>query len=215
MRHGLIRMTGDAIFNPDMPDATTMTTLRSLLLIGSLLALAGCYDQEREARLTQRERNLLVREKQFSRKEAEYLSLQKMRDSLLLAMKDTASAVTAWPDEIAGYWSSKVICTESGCTDYIVGDQRNDTWFFTTDSTRMVTKVINNNKLIRVYNSSFDGKAISLSFSTDSTASKQVTMSVLLNDLSPNKIKGTRTISVHNGCTARFTVELSRNPGKE
>ncbi len=185
-----------------------------LLLISLLLLLTGCYDREREARLTQRERNLLVREKQFSMKESEYFSLLNMRDSLL-AIKDTAGVIVAWPEEIAGYWNSKVVCTESNCADYVVGDQRNDTWLFTSDSTRMVTKVINNNTLVRVYNSSFSKNVISLTFSTDTSASKQVVMNVLLNELSQNKIKGTRTISIDNRCTARFSVELSRNPGKE
>ncbi len=197
-----------------MRHTTTMRTFRSLLLASPILMLAGCYDQERETRLTQRERNLLVKEKQFAMKESEYFSLLKMRDSLF-ALKDTMSIIVAWPEEIAGYWNSKVICTESNCPEYIVGDQRNDTWLFASDSTRMVAKVINNKTLIRVYNSSFNGKAISLTFNTDSSASKQVAMSVLLNDLSQNKIKGIRTISVDNRCTARFSVELSRNPGKE
>ncbi len=197
-----------------MRDTMTMTTFRFLLLATPSLMLTGCYDQERETRLTQRERNLLVKEKQFAMKESEYISLLKMRDSLL-ALKDTMSVIVAWPEEIAGNWNSKVICTESNCPEYIVGDQRNDTWLFSSDSTRMVTKVINNNRLIRVYNSSFNGKTIHLTFSTDSLASKQVIMNVLLNDLSPNKIRGIRTISVDNRCTARFNVELSRNPGKE
>ena len=192
-----------------------MKTSGFLLLTCPLLMLAGCYDRERETRLTQRERNLLVKEKQFAMKESEYLSLLQMRDSLL-ALKDTMSAIVAWPEEIEGYWNSKVVCTESNCSEYIVGDQRNDTWLFTGDSTRMVVKVINNNRLVRVYNSSFNEKVISLTFSTDSSASKQVLMSVLLNDLGQNKIRGIRTISVDNRCAARFNVELSRpNPGKE
>ena len=195
-------------------NTATMNIFRFLLFSTPLLLLTGCYDQERETRLTQRERSLLVREKQFAMKESEYLSLLKMRDSLL-ALQDTMSRIVAWPEEISGTWNSKVICIESNCPEYIVGDQRNDTWMFASDSTRMIVKVINNNRLIRVYNSSFNEKAISLTFRTDSLASKHVEMSVLLHDLGQNKIRGVRTLSIDDQCAARFSVELSRNPDKE
>lgn len=179
-------------------------------MAGSLLFfLAGCYDGERETRLIQRERNLLVREKKFALKEAEYQALLKMRDSLM-NLRDTTAYVSAWPDHIEGYWNSKVICTESTCPEYVIGDQRNDTWLFSSDSTQKVAKVINNNSLIRVYNGSFNEGHIDLRFNTDSTAARQVTMSVLLNEISLNKIRGTRTVSVGDRCRARFSVELSR-----
>ncbi len=35
-------------------------------------------------------------------------------------------------------------------------------------------------------------------------------MNVLLNDISDNKIKGTRTVT-SDGCTAKFSVELVRS----
>src|SRR5690606_24568182 len=114
-----------------------------------LVTLASCYDREREERLTMRERNLLVKEKQFALKEAEYYALLKMRDSIL-AVKDTLAMISTWPEYIEGQWSARVVCTESNCPDYVVGDQRNDTWIFSSDSTQLVTKVVTNNKLVRV-----------------------------------------------------------------
>jgi hypothetical protein len=36
-------------------------------------------------------------------------------------------------------------------------------------------------------------------------------MNVRLNDISDTKLKGTRTITADNGCTAKFSVELVRS----
>ena len=180
-----------------------------ILLISIALSLSACYNAEREQRLLNRERSLLVREKQFARKEAEYQALLRMRDSLMTA-KDTSTLYLTWPEHIAGQWSSRVICTESNCTDYIIGDLRSDTWIFSSDSTQMTVKVLSNNALVRVYTASYRGDVIHLDFRTDSTASRQVTMNILLNEIGTDKMRGTRILSVDNRCTAKFNVELTR-----
>ncbi|OIN61250.1 hypothetical protein [Arsenicibacter rosenii] len=180
-----------------------------LLFLVPALLLNSCRNQEREQQLAAREQALTEKEARFALKEAEYQSLLRMRDSLT-ANHDTIAFLREWPADIAGQWSSKLICTESTCPDYVIGDQRNDVWEFSSDSTRIITKVINNNKLVRVYNAAFADNQINLSFKTDSASAKQVEMSVLLNEISRDKIKGTRNISVDNKCAARFSVELSR-----
>jgi hypothetical protein len=80
-----------------------------------------------------------------------------------------------------------VICTESNCSDYVVGDQRTDTWEFDSDSIQLVTKIINNNNLVRLYSGKFENNEAKLTFKTDSTSKKQVEMNVLLNDFQPIK----------------------------
>lgn len=179
-----------------------------ILLAGSLL-LISCDYREKEKNLTEREKQLLEKEKIFAKKESEYQSLLKMRDSIF-AKKDSFKIVL-WPEEISGPWSGKVICTESNCSDYVVGDQRTDTWEFDSDSIHLFTKIINNNNLVRVYSGKFENNEIRLNFKTDSISRKQVEMNVLLNDISDTKLKGTRTITTDNGCTAKFSVELVRS----
>ncbi|MDH6250434.1 hypothetical protein M2347_000161 [Chryseobacterium sp. H1D6B] len=179
-----------------------------LLLVISFFSI-GCNNKEQEKNLAAREQQLLEKEKSFAQKESEYQSLIKMRDSIF-AKKDTTE-VMIWPAEIAGAWTGKVICTESTCSDYVIGDQRTDTWEFDSDSTQLVTKIINNNNLVRLYAGKFDKNEIRLNFKTDSTAKKKVEMNVLLNELSPNKIRGTRSVIVDNNCTAKFSVELVRS----
>ncbi|AKK71449.1 hypothetical protein OK18_01260 [Chryseobacterium gallinarum] len=171
--------------------------------------LISCDYKEKEKNLTEREKQLLEKEKLFAKKESEYQALLKMKDSIF-AKKDSVIIAAAWPSEIVGSWNGKVICTESNCSDYAVGDQRTDIWEFDNDSTQPVTKIINNNNLVRLYSGKFENNEIRLSFKTDSTAKKNVEMNVVLNDISDNKIKGIRTIT-SDGCNAKFSVELVRS----
>lgn len=170
--------------------------------------LISCNDKKKENDLEIREKQLLEKEKLFAQKESEYQVLLKMRDSIF-TKKDSVTAVN-WPAAVAGLWTGKVICTESSCSDYVVGDQRTDTWEFDSDSTQLMTKIINNNNLVRIYSGKFENNEAKLNFKTDSTFKKQVEMNILLNDITPDKIRGTRTIAVNNSCMAKFSVELVR-----
>jgi hypothetical protein len=169
----------------------------------------SCDNRKKEKDLALREQQLLEKEKSFAQKESEYQYLLKLKDSIF-SKKDSVKIAT-WPDEISGAWIGKVICTESNCSDYVVGDQRTDTWEFDNDSTQLMAKIINNNNLVRSYSGKFDNNEIKLNFKTDSTAKKQVEMNVLLNEISASKIRGTRTIAVENNCMAKFSVELVRS----
>ncbi|ANF51843.1 hypothetical protein [Chryseobacterium glaciei] len=179
------------------------------ILLAIPFFFVSCNDKEKESSLISREQQLLQKEKLFAQKESEYQALLKMRDSIF-SKKDSVKIVM-WPTEISGDWTGKVICTESNCSDYVVGDQRIDTWEFDNDSTQLVTKIINNNNLVRLYAGKFDHNEIKLNFKTDSTAKKKVEMNILLNDISDNKIRGTRTVTVDNSCLAKFSVELVRS----
>lgn len=182
-------------------------------LFVAALFFAGCRNSAKEDELNKKEQALIEKENQFALKEADYQALLKMRDSLL-AKKDTV-LTTAWPTQVKGLWNSKVVCTESNCSDYIVGDQRSDLWQFDSDSSQMITKVISDNKLVRIYQATYSDNQINLNFSTDSAAPKKVVMNVLLSEAAPGKLKGTRTISIDSACTAKFSVELNRVLNKE
>ncbi|UOE37334.1 hypothetical protein [Chryseobacterium oryzae] len=185
-----------------------MIKISPFILLFSFLLIISCNDKEKSQQLTDRENKLLEKEKEFAKKESEYQSLIKMRDSIF-AQKDSIQ-IMKWPSEISGLWSGKVICTESNCSDYVVGDQRIDNWEFDSDSTQLVTKIINNNNLVRLYTAKLDQQEIKLNYKTDSTAKKNVEMNVILNEITPNKIRGTRSITVDKNCLAKFSVELTR-----
>lgn len=186
-----------------------------LCLIFVWLLMSACRDEEKEKQLLQREQALLEKEKQFALKETEYQALLKMKDSIIAkyvadSTRSDSLLATTWPADIAGQWSSKVFCSESNCPDYVVGDQRTDTWEFSTDSAQLVAKVINNNKLVRIYTATYENSQIKLHFKTDSAASKQVEMNIDLNDIGTKKIKGSRIVTIDNKCTAKFSVDLTR-----
>jgi hypothetical protein len=188
----------------------------TICAIAITILISACNDNEHEKELEKREQILLQKENEFALKQADYDALLKMRDSLLAKKDTTTDSVVykAWPAEIAGQWNSKVICTASNCSDYIVGDQRSDVWDFISDSSQMITKITGNKKLVRVYLGSYDGSQVKLNFSTDSTSPKHVIMNVLLNDIQPDRMKGTRTINIDSSCTAEFSIELNRAENK-
>ncbi|MCU7615716.1 hypothetical protein NZ698_00780 [Chryseobacterium sp. PBS4-4] len=185
-----------------------MTKKYLFILFISFFLLQSCENKEKQQQLTERETKLLEKEKLFAQKESEYQTLLKMRDSIF--KKKDSIQIVLWPQEISGAWSGKVICTESNCSDYAVGDQRVDNWEFDSDSIQLSTKIINNSNLIRTYIGKFENNEVKLNYKTDSTAKKNVEMNILLNEISSNKIRGIRTVTVDNNCTARFSVELTR-----
>lgn len=187
-----------------------------LLLLSLFFIFQSCNNKEqeeqfakREQLLLERERLLAQREDSFVMKEAEYADLLQMRDSIN-ALRDSM-AVYEWPSEVVGSWSGKLICIESNCSDYAVGDQRIDSWLFESDSTQLVVKIVNKNKVIRQYTAKYDSSSIRMNYKTDAAAKRNVEMFVLLNSISADKIKGTRTVLVDKSCAAKFSVELVRS----
>ncbi len=179
----------------------------TFLLVLILIITISCDNTQKNDKLAEREAELQKKEKLFAEKESEYQALLKMRDSIF--MKKDSVKIVLWPNEVSGAWSGKVICTESNCSDYAVGDQRVDKWEFDSDSLQLSTKIINNNNLVRTYLGKVENSEVKLSYKSDSTAKKNVEMNILLNEISPEVIKGSRTINVDN-CTAKFSVELTR-----
>lgn len=169
----------------------------------------GCNNSEREKELNIREQALLEKEKNFAAREADYKAFLLMRDSITALQQETA-AYKVWPRELQGLWNSRTICTESNCSDYIIGDQRNDTWEFGSDSTQLFVKVFNTNNLIRTYTALYSDNQLVLKYKTDSASKKQVEMNVQFNEIGINKLKGNRIVAIDNKCSAKFSVELDR-----
>lgn len=190
-------------------------SLEKILFILFAFLLFSCSDKK-EKELTERENALLKREQQFADKETEYESLLKMRDSLteVKEVKDTISEIKNWPENLTTNWNSKMVCKESNCSNYVIGDQRSETWKFISDSTGIYTNVLNNNKLIRVFKAQYSPEKIMLDFAKDSTAKSKTKINVVLNDIKQNVIKGTQTITGQDNCRAVFSVELTPVPKK-
>lgn len=186
--------------------------MKKKLLLLFLTCLFISCENKKELELQNREKALVLREGQLAKKEADYKSLQLFRDSIIAlkdTVKDAAESVKEWPKNIQGVWNSKMLCRESNCSKYVIGDQRNESWQFSSDSTGIYTNVLNNKKLIRVFKAKYIEDKILLEFNSDSISKNKTKMSVVLDDIQDNVIKGIQTITGQDNCTARFSVELT------
>lgn len=187
-----------------------MNKLQLILLL--FFALISC-DNKKEKQLELREQQLFVRESLLMARESEYNELVRLRDSLqnekLLATRDTVAKLRAWPVNFQQSWNSKMICRESNCSNYVIGDQRNEVWKFISDSTGLYMNVINNDKLVRVFNANYTKELIMLEYNADTTATTKMKIKIVLDDIQSKVIKGNQIISGKDNCAAKFSVELT------
>ncbi|MBJ2124388.1 hypothetical protein [Flavobacterium sp. IB48] len=190
-------------------------TINRLFLILFVLVLSSCSNKK-EQELIVRENALLEREKQFQDKEADYDKLLKMRDSLLSVskVKDTLPKIKEWPENLKVTWNSKMICRESNCSNYVIGDQRSEVWEFVSDSTGMFTNVLSNNEIKRVFAGQYLESKIVLDSAKEASSKNKIKVSVVLDDIKKNIIKGTQTITGQDNCIAKFSVELTPSTKK-
>jgi len=184
---------------------------KNLLLLFLVCLFISC-ENKKELELQKREKSLILREEQLAEKEADYQSLLLFRDSIT-ALQDsvnaTAESLKEWPKNIQGIWNSKMLCRESNCSNYVIGDQRNESWQFVSDSTGIYTNVLNNKKLTRIFTAKYIEDKIHLEFNSDSISKNKTKINVVLDDIKENVMKGTQTITGQNSCIARFSVELT------
>ena len=185
----------------------TLQRFSVLILITFLISCNNKKEQE----LTERENILLEREKKFADKEAEYELLLKMKDSIQLTrkFKDSVPEIKVWPDTLNTKWNSKMICRESNCSTYVIGDQRTEIWDFVSDSTGMYTNVLSNNQIKRVFRGQYLVNKIVLDSARESSTKNNIKIEVVLDDINKNFIKGTQTITGQDNCKAKFSVELT------
>lgn len=185
--------------------------LHRLLFLLLTIITFSC-NKTKDEELVTREEQLLLREKEFAEKEEEYKQLLKLRDSLYVAdsIKDAyVYKIATWPDSLSGEWNSRMVCRETTCKTYVIGDQRNERWVFSSDSLGLMVNVMDNNKLKRRLKADLTDGNVTLKLPADSLSTKKIGIDANLNEFSNKLIKGTHTITAADGCTARFSVELT------
>ncbi|MCO6148900.1 hypothetical protein [Flavobacterium sp. NRK1] len=190
-----------------------------LLILPAFLLVIGSCDHRRESDLLQREEAVKARELEFEEKEADYKSLLKMRDSLLTAKvraktNDMVTDAPILPDSLAQSWNSKMVCRESNCGTYVIGDQRTEIWKFTSDSAGSYANVISNNKLLRRYTINYSSDKIFLESTGDSISERKARVDIVLDDIRKDIMKGTQKIKGEKDCTTTFSVELTPSQKK-
>lgn len=175
--------------------------------------IAACNGNS-EANLKERERKLVLREQEFANKEAEYKSLLAMRDSLMAhkaSPTDSVLRTQVWPDSIAGKWNSRLVCRSSTCSNYVIGDQRNEQWQFVADSTGLYVKTMTKNKTMQLFRGTLQGNQVTLVEQRDSIADNRLRIQINLDLTDAKLIRGMQTIHTKGDCQANFSVELIPN----
>lgn len=183
-----------------------LNTLAFALL--SFGILASCNQDEKLEQLKKREQELLQKEELFSKKEADYQALLKMRDSIF-AKKDSVE-ISHWPQEIEGLWTGKSVCSESNCNEYIIGDNRIENWELGSDSLKLYA-VATHNKSIKLFNAQYKNNEILLDYHSDSTAKRKMKINIVLNDINKSKMKGNAIVTLDESCQAKFNIEFNRS----
>jgi hypothetical protein len=184
-----------------------------------LCIVASCNDAQKqknlkikESDLNAREQDLLLREKTVEMKEQELNEKQKKADSL--KSKDSLSSAKdsiQLNQNLIGTWSVKMTCTETSCTVSAVGDTKTEHWNLSYQGTRLVAKVIDKNKLSRIYSGPFNQNSVIMTEYRDSSnAATDSRMTVRLNILNDKNMEGKREIIMEDDCRIIYTLQMNK-----
>ena len=175
-----------------------------IFLFAFTLLLTSCNDQEKDNDLKKREATLQIKEHEFAAKVQDYESLKMMRDSLDHIPVDTMNAIKL-PQNILGKWNGKMICTDSNCSEHVIGDLRNDLWEFSEDH----LKITNKSGGEKIYTGKYNGTELKLTSENSSVPAGQSVITLQLSDQTTGRIKGSREFTGNN-CTSKFSVDLEK-----
>lgn len=180
-----------------------------------ILLLYSCGFEDRRKQLDERERAINAREQAVMLKEKE---IRLAEDSLkrYAAKMDSASRmlteqVLPLPDSLAGAWNVTMICSQTNCSGFAVGDIRKENWLVSGNGSTVGVRAMQGDKLIRVYTGSFTGTGLKLSTPESEALQPAVTMQVTLKIDNINKMSGQRLITQTDGCETTFKVDMDRS----
>lgn len=172
-------------------------------MLSLFLLTTSCNSSDQESKLKDRETALMNKEQEFLKKEQDYESLKAMRDSLEHS-NDTVVSIKI-PENIIGKWNGKMICSESSCSENVIGDQRNDLWEFDEDG----VKIINKSGGERMYSGKLINSEIRLVSENNASANNQSEITLQLSESKTGRMRGIRMF-FGNNCTSKFSVELEK-----
>jgi hypothetical protein len=184
-----------------------------ILFIFSFLS-GGCDIRKREQVLTQKEnelnqkeQELFLKEKALQLKEEELLRISQSLDSLNSNV--VVDSIFINP-EFTGLWSVQMNCIETSCPGSAVGDVKTEQWDISFQDNKTVAKVMDNAKVVRVYEGTSTSNSIEMSLQQTSTGPNQMTnMVVRLEQSAQNRMKGRREITrVPENCKIVYAVEM-------
>jgi hypothetical protein len=187
-----------------------------LLFLTFSFAALGCDTQKqenalqlREAKLKEKEQEVLLREQTVQLKEAELLERLKLLDSLTNPnVADTLSTLHA---PLPGVYNVTMKCTETNCTGSAVGDTKIEQWELSFENNLVIVKAMSEKKLLRIYKGSYTGSAIELTAQQDNLNTPQAgSMIVRLQETKDNGLDGTREITRPDNCRITYDLDLQK-----
>ena len=188
--------------------------IRLLIILLSLILFPqfGCGFEKRKQQLDDREQALIAREQMVMIKEKQ---LKLLEDSLKKNFEKVDSANLSrieqsfpLPDSLAGNWNVSMVCTQTNCTGFAVGDIRKETWQIASVNNAVTIRALQGEKLIRVYTGKFTGTQLKLA--TPETVQATTLMNVELNIDNSTKMSGQRIITQPDGCSTVFKADLDK-----
>jgi hypothetical protein len=198
-----------------IPKFEVMRPILIILFISCLL-LGSCDIRKREIQLEkkenalyQKEQELLLREKTIQLKEEELQRRVQSMDSL--AFRDTVDSGLINP-ELVGLWSVRMNCIETSCAGSAVGDVKTEQWAISYQDNNIIAKVMDKDKLVRIYSGMATNNSIELSFQQDQAQTNQTTsMVVRLQKTAKGRLEGTREILRTPGnCKIVYAIEMMK-----
>jgi hypothetical protein len=112
---------------------------------------------------------------------------------------------------LIGTWAVKMTCTETSCNVSAVGDTKTEHWNLSYQGNYLVAKVIDKNKLPRIYSGQFNPNSVVMTEYRDSSiAAADSRMSVQLNILNDKNMEGKREIIMENDCRIIYTLQMNK-----
>ncbi len=175
-----------------------------------ILLLMACNPDLSKQQLELEKRELALQEKEnaFALKQADYQLLLKMKDSIVTSR----DSIVVHPklEQIEGKWKGKIVCIESSCPEYVVGDTRIDDWQLSMEHGIVTAKNMNKSGYLRVYKGAIDGNQLKLEYTSAEEASKKLSIQIVFSTISATRLSGTRTVRIDGNCQSNYTIELSR-----
>ncbi|MBZ4192314.1 hypothetical protein [Niabella beijingensis] len=192
--------------------------MKQPFITGTLLIvfmLCSCGFEERRKQLDERERAINAREQAVMLKEKEIRlaedSLKRYAEKMDSASRILAEQVLPLPDSLAGSWNVTMVCSQTNCSGFAVGDIRKENWLLSGNGSTVGVRAMQGDKLIRVYTGSFTGTGLKLSTPETEASQPSATMQVTLKIDNVNKMSGQRLIIQADGCETTFKVDMDRS----
>lgn len=177
-----------------------------------LFLFSSCNFAEREREIQKRlqelsfkEQELTEKEKELLLREEEILNKEKFIDS---SAKDSNFV---YNDVLPGLWNVKMVCTETTCPGSAVGDTKSETWDIHYQDRLVIARVLENNKLARIYSGYYNGNMLQLNYEGFDTNPEQTTlMTVRLKLTDKGQLEGEREISRPEKCRIIYSLKLNK-----